>query len=195
VKKEKELEIEREQNQKSKRESLIDNLYTLFMFLGLIGFLVAYLYVDNIIIDMIAIPTIVIGGLSYIMIKNIFYVKRVSTFKEYRSKYMPMTIIGLIVLMGLLFAARNDIKDYPLYLRGELVKYTGTPSEINYHDTTGKGSSDYTEFNLDSGVSITWNGISEKFDPSDEYHFEYLPNSKKIIFITNVTENKKWRRN
>ena len=157
-------------------------------------FIVSFLV--NQIIGLIIIgPIMIIAVIIGIILNLIIFYSKVDTWREFifsKKIFHTLFIISMIVLA--LYLGRAEIQDLPNYVKNNFEVYVGSPTEIEirYGD---KGRSRYsnTHFILPNGEEVYYRGKIEDLDPTHEYEIEYLPNSKEITEINNLTTGEKWR--
>ncbi|MCM3387731.1 hypothetical protein [Ureibacillus chungkukjangi] len=132
--------------------------------------------------------------IGFILNLIIFYSK-VDTLREFifSKKLFHIIFISSMIVLAL-YLGREQIYDLPNYVKNNFEVYVGSPTEIEIrYGDKGKARYSTTHFILQNGEDVFYRGKIEDLDPTHEYEIEYLPNSKEITEINNLTTGEKWR--
>lgn len=132
---------------------------------------------------------IIVGGI----LKLIIFSSRVGSWKEFIfSKKIFGAICAVAIILCTLYLGRTELKDIPYYFTKEFEVYIGSPDEIEIYYSEMSRRIPITYFYLSNGERLHYRGALEGLDPTHEYEFEYMPNSKQIYYFTNLTTGEKW---
>lgn len=161
--------------------------------LVLVGSLVLFVLINDIVAALFAGIAFLIGAITYIVISTIVFASKAKSLWHFlfsQEMLSNLVIIAIIVLAG--YLGRGQLMDYPHYFKKEFQTYTGVPEEIEIYKRSGKGAGSSTEFTVDSDEVLIYWGILKDLNPDHEYKIEYLPNSKEIVYITDLDTGQKW---
>jgi hypothetical protein len=161
--------------------------------LVLVGSLVLFVLINDIVASIFAGIAFLFAATTYIVLSTIVFASKAKSFLHFlfsQQMLSNLVIIVIIVLAG--YLGRGQLMDYPYYLKKEFQTYTGVPEEIEIYKQSGKGAGSSTEFTVDSGEVLIYWGILRDLDSDHQYKIEYLPNSKDIVYITDLNTGQKW---
>lgn len=129
----------------------------------------------------------------FFILSNYLYLKKNPSILRFLFSKKMLQNVLLIGMIGLVFyLGRGEILDYPYYFAKDFETYVGVPEDITYVDEVGRRGKKLTYFWLVNGDRLHYWGIIEGLNPTHSYKVEYLPNSKEIVYLTDLVTKEHW---
>ncbi|NMO96690.1 hypothetical protein [Paenibacillus lemnae] len=162
---------------------------------GLAMCLLSFVLLDDITATVISGSFMLLFFLGYMVWSNVIAAYRAKNWKDYVfSRKMAANLFVLLIITTACYLGRNDLRDIPHYYQKDFNVFTGVPQDIDYfHATSSRGPGSSTKFLLESGEVLRYRGLIQDLDPEHAYKIEYLPHSKNIVFLTDLSTGQTWR--